>query len=70
MAASRLYREEGLVLKTSFLGDRDVLVTLIARDGSKVKAMAWGARKLTSRKIGHIEQLNQIDVTLYLKCKA
>ena len=65
MAESRLYRMEGLVLKTSFLGDRDVLVTLISKDGSKLKAMAWGARKLTSRKMGHIEQLNQIDATLY-----
>ena len=65
MAGSRLHRVEGLVLKTSFWGDRDVLVTLITRDGSKLNAMAWGARKLTSRKMGHIEQLNQIDVTLY-----
>ncbi|MQF64530.1 DNA repair protein RecO [SAR202 cluster bacterium AC-409-J13_OGT_754m] len=65
MSGNRLYRVEGLVLKTSFLGDRDVLVTLIASDGSKLTAMAWGARKLTSRKMGHIEQLNQIDVTLY-----
>ncbi|MEE9262619.1 MAG: DNA repair protein RecO, partial [Dehalococcoidia bacterium] len=64
MAASRLYRVEGVVLKSAPLGEGDLLVTLLTRDGSKLRAMAWGARKLTSRKMGHLELLTRVDLAL------
>ncbi len=64
MAASRYYRVEGVVLKSASLGEGDLLVTLLTRDGSKLRAMAWGARKLTSRKMGHLEPLTRVDLAL------
>ena len=64
MPSGRLYRTEGIVLKTAPLGEGDLLVTLVAEDGSKLRAMAWGARKLTSRKMGHLETLTRVDLAL------
>ncbi len=46
------------------MGEGDLLVTLLTRDGSKLRAMAWGARKLTSRKMGHLEPLTLVDLAL------
>ena len=42
MAAPRLFKTSGIVLKTALYGEADLLVTLISQDGSKLRAMAWG----------------------------
>ena len=39
-------------------------MVLLQSDGAKLRAMAWGARKLTSRKIGHLEPLTRIEASL------
>ena len=65
MPAPRLHKTEGIVLKAAAMGEADLLVTIIARDGAKIRAMAWGARKLTSRKMGHLDSLTRVDLELY-----
>ncbi len=65
MAAPRLFKSEGIVLKADPYGEADLLVTLISRDGSKLRAMAWGARKMNSRKMGHLDSLTRVDLDLY-----
>ena len=65
MAAPRLFKTAGIVLKTAPLGEADLLVTLISQDGSKLLAMAWGARKMNSRKMGHLDTLTRVDLDLY-----
>ena len=65
MAAPRLFKTEGIVLKASPYGEADLLVTLVSRDGSKLMAMAWGARKMNSRKMGHLDTLTRVDLDLY-----
>jgi len=62
--SSRIYKTEAIVLKSSPYGEGHLLVTLLTRDGSKVRAMAWGARKPTSRKVGHLEPLTRVDLAL------
>ena len=65
MAAPRLFKTEGIVLKADPYGEADLLVTLATQDGSKLRAMAWGARKMNSRKMGHLDTLNRVDLDLY-----
>lgn len=65
MAAPRLFKTVGIVLKTAPYGEADLLVTLISQDGSKLRAMAWGARKMNSRKMGHLDTLTRVDLDLY-----
>jgi DNA repair protein RecO (recombination protein O) len=60
----RQYRIEGVVLKGVGVRERDLLVTLLTRDGSKLRATAWGARNLTSHKMGHLEPLTRVELSL------
>ena len=60
----RLYKTEGIILKSTSFGEGHLLITLIAKNGAKVRAIVWGSRKLTSRKSGHVEPLTRVDLTL------
>lgn len=51
----RLYRVEAIVLKRSDFGEADRLLTLYTPDRGKLRAIAKGARKPSSRKSGHVE---------------
>lgn len=51
----RLFRVEAIVLKRSDYGEADRLLTLFTPDLGKLRAIAKGARKPSSRKSGHVE---------------
>ncbi len=55
MPRERLYRVEAIVLKRSDAGEADRLLTLYTPDMGKLRAIAKGARKPSSRKSGHVE---------------
>ncbi len=57
MAIPRTYRAEAIVLKGLDLGEADRVVTLYTRHFGKVRAIAKGARRPTSRLAGHVEPL-------------
>lgn len=59
MPAPRSYQCEGLTLKKTPLGEADLLVTLFTREQGKVRAVAKGARRSTSKLVGHLEPLTQ-----------
>lgn len=60
-----LYRDAGIVLRTHRLGEADRIVTLLARDHGKVRAVAKGIRKTKSRFGGRLEPPAHVDVLLY-----
>ncbi len=51
----RLYRTEAIILRRRDFGEADRLLTLYTPALGKLKAIAKGARKPTSRKGGHVE---------------
>ncbi len=51
----RLYRVEAIILKRTDYGEADRILTLLTPERGKVRAIAKGARKPSSRKSGHIE---------------
>jgi DNA repair protein RecO (recombination protein O) len=57
MAIPRMYRAEAIVLKGLDLGESDRIVTLYTRAFGKIRAIAKGARRPTSRLAGHVEPL-------------
>lgn len=57
MAIPRSYRAEAIVLKGHDLGEADRIVTLYARAFGKVRAVAKGVRRPTSRLGGFVEPL-------------
>jgi DNA repair protein RecO (recombination protein O) len=58
----RLYRTPAVVLKRMDLGEADRIVTLFSRDEGKIRAVAKGARRTTSRSAGHLEPFTLTDV--------
>jgi DNA repair protein RecO (recombination protein O) len=55
VSRERLYRTEAIVLKRSDFGEADRLLTLYTPELGKIRVIAKGARKPTSRKSGHVE---------------
>jgi DNA repair protein RecO (recombination protein O) len=62
MTRQRLYRTPAIVLKRMDLGEADRIVTFFSRDQGKVRAVAKGVRRVTSRSAGHIEPFTLTDV--------
>lgn len=54
---SRTYRAEGIVLKTNDFGEADRILTVLTRHFGKVRVVAKGIRRPTSRLAGHAEPL-------------
>ena len=55
MPRERLYRAEAIVLRRMNLGEADRLLTLYTPEWGKIRVLAKGVRKPTSRKAGHLE---------------
>jgi DNA repair protein RecO (recombination protein O) len=55
MQRERLYRAEAIVLRRMNLGEADRLLTLFTPEWGKIRVLAKGVRKPTSRKAGHLE---------------
>jgi DNA repair protein RecO (recombination protein O) len=55
MRRSRVYSTQAIVLRRTDYGEADRIVTLLTPEMGKLRVLAKGARKITSRKAGHIE---------------
>ncbi len=60
----RSFRVEAVVLRHSDYGEADRLLTLYTRQLGKTRAIAKGARKIASRKAGHIEPFTHVKLQL------
>jgi DNA repair protein RecO (recombination protein O) len=58
------FRAEAVVLRHSNWGEADRIVTLYTREQGKLRAIAKGARKIRSRKAGHLEPFTHITLQL------
>jgi DNA repair protein RecO (recombination protein O) len=59
-----LYRVQGIILKRSDVGEADRLLTLLTPERGKLRAVAKGARKPSSRKTGHVELFNHASLLI------
>lgn len=62
--AAPTYRARSIVLRKTKLGESDLIVTLLAEDGSQLRAVAKGARKPTSSFSSRLELYAVADVML------
>jgi len=60
----RSFRVEAVVLRHSDYGEADRLLTMYTRQLGKTRAIAKGARKMASRKAGHIEPFTHVKLQL------
>ena len=54
MPPPRVYRSEALTLRKMPLGEADLIVTFFTRENGKLQAVAKGARKNSSKLVGHL----------------
>jgi len=64
MSEFRSFRVEAVVLRHNDFGEADRLLTLYTRQLGKARALAKGARKVTSRKAGHLEPFTRVSLQL------
>lgn len=58
------YKTEVIVLKRIHFGEADRILTLLTKEFGKIKVLAKGIRKTSSRKAGHLELLNRAKLVL------
>jgi DNA repair protein RecO (recombination protein O) len=61
-----LYRDEGIVLRTQKLGEADRIVTFLTRRTGKVRGVAKGVRRTTSRFGARLEPFTHVDLQLHV----
>src|SRR6266850_2575912 len=62
---SGLYRDEGVVLRTIKLGEADRIVTIFTQGHGKIRAVAKGVRKTTSRFGARLEPASHVALQCY-----
>ncbi|MGD8214591.1 DNA repair protein RecO [Aestuariimicrobium sp. Y1814] len=56
------YRDEGIVLRTHKLGEADRIITVFTRVHGKVRAVARGVRRTSSKFGGRLEPFSHVDL--------
>nr|WP_041834938.1 DNA repair protein RecO [Acidothermus cellulolyticus] len=64
--AVSLYRDDAVVLRTQKLGEADRIITVLTRRNGRVRAVAKGIRRTSSKFGARLEPANHVDVQLYL----
>jgi DNA repair protein RecO (recombination protein O) len=57
---ARTYKTEGIIIKRINFSEADRLLTVFSKHHGKLRLVAKGIRRLTSRKKGHLELFNQV----------
>ncbi len=65
MRGMPLYKEQGVVLRSSKLGEADKIVTVMTQGSGKVRAVAKGIRKTTSRFGARLEPFTHVSLMVY-----
>lgn len=60
-----VYKEQGVVLRTVKLGEADKIVTVMTQGSGKVRAVAKGIRKTTSRFGARLEPFTHVNLMLF-----
>lgn len=61
----RSYKTEGIVIKRKDFGEADRILTVFTKNQGKIKVVAKGVRKISSRRASHVELLNQSILTIH-----
>lgn len=65
MTASRVYKTEGIILKRKNIGEADRMLTVFTREYGKIRVIAKGIRKISSRRAPHLEPFTRVAMVVY-----
>src|SRR5215471_19113791 len=60
-----LYKEQGIVLRATKLGEADKILTILTQGSGKVRAVAKGIRRTTSKFGARLEPMTHVSLLLY-----
>ena len=60
----RLYSTEAIILRRMDIGEADRILTIMTPEMGKLRVIAKGVRKITSRKAGHVELFMRVRLLL------
>lgn len=64
---ARLLKSEAIVLKKRSLPSKDSFITLLSQDRGKIHTIAKGIKKITSRRLAHVQTGNLVQVNIHRK---
>lgn len=59
------YRIEGIVIKRKNFGEADRILTVFTKTKGKIKILAKGVRRITSRRGPNVELFNQVELSIH-----
>ncbi len=65
MISSHIYTVHGIVLKRRNVGEADRIVSIFTKEYGKIRVIAKGIRRITSRRAAHLEVFRNVTVTLH-----
>lgn len=65
MREARLFTVDAIVIKRKNVGEGDRIITLLTKQRGKVRVLARGVRKVSSKRAPHIEIFNHIIATIH-----
>ena len=65
MQSSRIYKAEAIILKRKIIGETDRILTLFSKQYGKIKVIAKGIRRTSSKRSPHLELFNHVDLVLH-----
>lgn len=65
MRASRVYRVTAIILKRTNVGEADSILTIFSKTLGKLRVIAKGIRKISSRRGPHMELFNEVSLVLH-----
>ena len=65
MTLSRVYKADGIILKRKNVGEADRILTSFTKEYGKLRAIAKGIRKVSSRRAPHLEVFTHVTMVIH-----
>lgn len=66
MISPRVYKTEGIILKRKNIGEADRILTIFTKEHGKLRVIAKGIRKVTSRRAPHLEVFTRVAAIIHI----
>ncbi|MEK7592951.1 MAG: DNA repair protein RecO [Patescibacteria group bacterium] len=65
MRPQRMYRAEGVIIHRRSYGEADRFLTIFTKHHGKIRVLAKGIRKITSKRAPHLDTLSIVSLVVY-----
>lgn len=65
MTSPRVYKTEGIILKRKNVGEADRIITVFTKEYGKMRVIAKGIRKVSSRRAPHLEVFTRVNMVVH-----